>query len=142
MADSESSDIQVSIIVPMYKSARYIDGLMDSILNQTFTNFELICVNDGSPDNSRELLEQWAQRDHRIVIVNKPNGGVSSARNAGIDAARGEFIWFHDHDDYAYPDTLSTMVQEIGSRDFLISDFINAKELGSDAPKTGGGGQN
>lgn len=120
--------INVSIIVPIYNSAKYIDELMDSILNQTFIDFELILVNDGSSDNSLELLEEWGKRDERIVIVNKKNGGVTSARNAGIDIAKGEYVWFHDHDDYAFSNTLATMYKEVGDRDFLIAGWKKAKE--------------
>ncbi len=99
MANSETSDVQVSIIVPMYKASKFVDCLMGSVLNQTFTNFELICVNDGSPDNTYELLQNWANKDNRIVLINKhKNGGASSARNAGLEVAKGELIWFHDCD--------------------------------------------
>lgn len=118
--------ITVSIIVPIYKSAQYIQGLMNSILAQTYSKFELIVVNDGSPDNSLSMLLEWAGKDQRVKVINKPNGGVSSARNAGIDSATGDYIWFFDHDDYAFPDTLETMCDAIGNRDFLIAGWLKA----------------
>ena len=139
MASSNSADIRVSVIVPMYKAAPFVDSLMDSVLNQTFSDFELICINDGSPDNTLGLLQKWEAQDSRIVLINKEkNEGVSAARNAGIEAARGEYIWFHDCDDWAYPDTPATMFGEIGSRDFLITDFINTKKPDPSAKQGGG----
>ncbi len=89
----------VSILVPVYNIADYLAECLDSLLSQTLREIEIICVNDGSTDNSLEILEQYAKRDPRIVIVNKENGGLPSARNAGIDAARGIYGGFVDGDD-------------------------------------------
>lgn len=89
----------VSIVVPVYNVSSYIDWCLESVHNQTYSDIEVICVNDGSTDDSLDKLEKWARVDHRIRIVNKPNGGLSSARNAGIDVAKGDYVCFLDSDD-------------------------------------------
>ncbi|MFB4168894.1 glycosyltransferase [Virgibacillus sp. JSM 102003] len=94
----------ISIIVPVYNSSQYISKCIDSILAQTFQNFELILVNDGSTDQSGQICDQYAEKDSRIVVIHKKNGGVSSARNAGINTAMGEYISFVDGDDWVYKD--------------------------------------
>ena len=94
---------RVSIIVPVYKTEKYIHRCIDSILAQTFTDFELILVDDGSPDNCGAICDEYAAKDSRIKVIHKENGGASSARNAGIDAARGEHLMFCDSDDVASP---------------------------------------
>ncbi len=90
----------VSILVPIYNIAEYLPECLESLLSQTLKEIEIICVNDGSTDNSLEILEQYANKDARIVIVNKENGGLPSARNAGINAAHGVYVGFVDGDDY------------------------------------------
>ncbi|MFK9089944.1 glycosyltransferase [Bacillus salipaludis] len=89
----------ISIIVPIYNVEKYLNNCIDSILAQTYTNFELILVNDGSTDRSRVICDDYVQKDKRIRVVHKKNGGVSSARNAGIDVASGEYVAFVDPDD-------------------------------------------
>lgn len=91
---------QISVIVPVYKAEKYLHRCIDSILAQTFTDFELILVNDGSPDNCGAICDEYAQKDKRIKVIHKDNGGVSSARNAGLDIARGNIICFVDSDDW------------------------------------------
>ena len=91
---------EVSIIVPVYNVEKYLSFCLDSLVNQTFKDIEIICVNDGSTDNSTEVLEHYAGFDKRIKIINKENGGLSSARNAGLDAASGKYIAFVDSDDF------------------------------------------
>lgn len=91
---------KLSIVVPVYKVEEYINKCVDSILDQTFTDFELILVDDGSPDNSGKICDEYAQKDERIIVIHKENGGLSDARNIGIDAAQGEIIGFVDSDDY------------------------------------------
>ena len=100
----------VSIIIPAYNVERYIGPCLDSIIAQTFTDFEVIAVNDGSTDNTGAILDAYASRDERIRIIHTPNGGVSSARNAGIEAARGEYFLFFDGDDFAEPYTVADLV--------------------------------
>lgn len=94
----------LSVIVPVYKAEKYLHRCVDSIIAQTWSNLEIILVDDGSPDNSGAICDEYAARDSRIRVIHKPNGGVSSARNAGIDAATGEYIAFVDSDDYIAPD--------------------------------------
>lgn len=92
--------IKVSIVVPVYNVEKYLEKCLDSLINQTLKDIEIICVNDGSTDNSGKILDEYAQKDNRIVVINKENGGVSSARNLGLSAVRGEYIGFCDPDDW------------------------------------------
>lgn len=101
----------ISIIVPVYNAAKYIDRCITNILLQTYRDFELICVNDGSTDNSFEILQQFAQNDLRIRLINKKNSGVSCARNTGLDIARGKYIAFIDSDDYVAKDYLDKLYE-------------------------------
>ena len=103
---------KVSIIVPVYNTEKYLARCIDSILAQTFTDFELILVNDGSKDNSGKICDEYAQKDSRIVVIHKENGGVSSARNKGIDVAQGEWISFVDSDDWISSDFLSSFTYD------------------------------
>ena len=93
----------ISIIVPIYNVDKYLSRCIDSILNQTFKNFELILVNDGSTDKSLDICKYYKNIDNRKYIINKKNGGLSSARNAGLEIARGKYIGFVDSDDYIHP---------------------------------------
>ncbi|WP_164667396.1 glycosyltransferase family 2 protein [Virgibacillus doumboii] len=95
---------EISIIVPVYNSSPYIKKCLDSILTQTFKNFELIVVNDGSTDHSGDICNQYAQKDNRVRVVHKKNGGVASARNTGLEMAKGEYVSFVDGDDWIYED--------------------------------------
>lgn len=96
-----------SIIVPVYNAKRTLRRCVDSILAQTYHNFELILVNDGSTDSSGAIIDEYATQDTRIRAIHKSNGGVSSARNAGLDIARGDYVVFVDSDDYITPPHLS-----------------------------------
>ncbi len=93
----------ISVIVPIYNVEKYLDRCIKSIVNQTYENLEIILVDDGSPDNSPKMCDEWAKKDKRIKVIHKENGGVSSARNIGIDKSRGEWITFVDADDYIEP---------------------------------------
>lgn len=95
-----SSKNVISIIVPIYKVEQYLRKSLDSIKNQTYKDFEVILVDDGSPDNSAAICEEYVSEDSRFRLVRKENGGLSSARNAGIDNAKGEYITFVDSDDW------------------------------------------
>lgn len=99
----------ISVIVPVYNVKNYLCRCIDSILSQTFPNFELVLVNDGSTDGSGELCDRYKALDSRISVIHKINEGASSARNAGLDAAKGEFILFVDSDDMVYPEYLEHM---------------------------------
>jgi glycosyltransferase involved in cell wall biosynthesis len=90
----------ISVIVPVYKVEQYLATCLNSIVNQTYKNLEIILVDDGSPDNCGKICDEYAQKDDRIVVLHQPNSGVSRARNAGLDIAKGEYIAFVDSDDY------------------------------------------
>lgn len=94
----------ISVIVPIYKVADYLPKCLDSILNQTYKNLEIILVDDGSPDLSPKICDEYATKDSRIIVIHKMNGGLSSARNAGLEIATGEYIAFVDSDDWLEPD--------------------------------------
>lgn len=93
---------QISVIVPVYKVEAYIHLCVDSLLSQTFTDYELILVDDGSPDHCGEICDEYATRDSRIHVIHQENGGLSAARNAGLDIAQGDYITFIDSDDVIY----------------------------------------
>lgn len=100
---------KISVIVPVYKVEQYLPHCIDSILAQTFTDFELLLIDDGSPDNSGRICNEYANKDTRIRVFHKENGGVSSARNLGLDNIRGEWITFGDADDYFLKDALEIL---------------------------------
>lgn len=102
----------ISIIIPIYNVALYLKQCLESIINQE-GNIEVILIDDGSPDESPSICDEYAQKNNRIHVIHKQNGGVSSARNAGLDAAQGEWIWFVDGDDYIAENVLKTIYQEI-----------------------------
>ena len=89
----------VSIIVPIYNVEKYIKECIDSIINQTYKNLEIILVDDGSPDCCPKICDEYSKKDKRIKVIHKENGGLSSARNAGLDVAKGEYVSFIDSDD-------------------------------------------
>ena len=96
----------ISVIIPIYNVEKYLRRCLDSVKNQTFQDWEAICVNDGSPDNSAAILAEYAAMDARFKIVNKENGGLSDARNAGMAEARGDYILYLDSDDFIHPQTM------------------------------------
>lgn len=115
------NNLFVSIIVPVYKVERYLPRCIESILGQTYTNFELILVDDGTPDRSGIICDRYAEKDSRIRVIHKENGGVSTARNAGIDAARGEWITFVDSDDWISSDYLEVLLTPMSSNDYDLT---------------------
>ena len=96
----------VSVIIPVYKVEQYLPACLDSLLGQTFTDWEAICVNDGSPDNCGQILAEYAKRDKRIKVLTQENQGLSMARNNGLKAASGEYVFFFDSDDCIHPQLL------------------------------------
>ena len=101
---------KISVIIPVYKVERYLDKCIESVVNQTHKNLEIILVDDGSPDNSPAICDEWAKKDSRIKVIHKENGGVSSARNLGIDEATGEYVCFVDSDDWVEPDYAESLL--------------------------------
>lgn len=111
----------VSIIVPVYKSEKYLVRLIESVLQQSYQNFELILVDDGSPDKSGDICDNFAKQDSRIVVVHKENGGCSEARNTGLNVVRGEYLTFIDGDDWMEPDCLEYLLGLIRDNDCEMS---------------------
>ncbi len=103
----------ISIIVPVYKAEKYLHRCVDSILAQTFTDFELLLINDGSSDNSGKICDEYAQKDNRVRVFHKENGGVSSARNLGLDNTKGDWITFVDSDDWLKPECLERLTNQL-----------------------------
>ncbi len=115
----------ITIIVPVYKVEKYLDRCIQSIVDQTYTNLEIILVDDGSPDNCPKMCDEWAKKDKRIKVIHKQNGGVSSARNAGLNIAKGIFIGFADPDDELDPKMYEKMIfsAEDGNRSIVICGY-------------------
>lgn len=116
---------KVSIIVPVYKVEQYLKRCVDSLINQTLQDIEIILVDDGSPDNCPQMCDEFAQLDSRIKVVHKQNGGLSSARNAGIAVSTGDYLGYIDSDDYAEPDMFErlyncTIQNDV---DFVMADY-------------------
>ena len=105
--------MKFSIIVPVYKVEKYIRSCIESILNQKYSDFELLLINDGSPDNSGEICDEYARSDERVKVFHQKNRGVSSARNVGLENSSGEYILFVDADDILYPDALFILKKTI-----------------------------
>ncbi len=100
MKKGNNNNVFISIVVPVYKVEKYLHQCVDSILNQTFYDFELILVNDGSPDNSPAICDEYASKDKRVTVIHQKNGGQTAARNAGLKRARGKYVFFVDSDDW------------------------------------------
>lgn len=127
----------VSVIIPIFNTQRYLRECIDSIINQTLKNIEIICVNDGSTDSSPAILDQYALEDNRIHVIHKTNSGYGHTMNTGIAAARGEYIAFVESDDYIEPDMLETLC-EIATReevDMVKADFAHVYGEGVDRYK-------
>lgn len=114
---------EISVIVPVYNTGKYLRRCVDSILAQTYTDFELLLIDDGSTDGSGAICDEYAAFDSRVCVFHKPNGGVSSARNLGLDHARGEWIAFVDSDDWIEPEYLACLFSNINGADLSICDF-------------------
>lgn len=118
---------QVTIIMPVYKAEATIRKSLDSILAQTLGDWELVIVDDGSPDSSGSVCDEYAQRDSRITVIHQQNGGVSAARQAGLDMAKGEYVIHVDPDDWVEPEMLDELYKKAKSddADMVICDFIS-----------------
>ena len=125
---------KISIIIPMYNVEKYLRRCLDSVQNQTFKDWQAICIDDGSPDNSGKIAEEYAARDKRFVVVHKKNCGVSAARNDGIKLARGRYIHFMDADDFIDSDYYEKMlrVAESTDADMVCSGFVTNTKYSRD----------
>lgn len=122
----------ISVIIPVYGVEKYLDKCVESVINQTYPEFEIILVDDGSPDNCPSMCDNWARRDDRIKVIHKKNGGLSSARNAGLDIADGEYVFFLDSDDYISEDCLERLFRAVLSdkSDVAVCDSVKVSESG------------
>lgn len=125
---------KVSVVVPVYNSAKYLKECLDSIAGQSFLDWEAVLVDDGSSDESPSILDDYAARDARFKVIHKVNGGVSMARNDGLDAATGDYVLFVDSDDYLAPNALEVAytTAQNENADVVITDHWNWKESGSE----------
>ena len=139
--------LRFSIIVPVYNIEKYLPSCIDSVLSQSFYDYELILIDDGSTDNSGFICDKYAEKDNRIKVIHKENGGVSSARNLGLDNAKGEWITFVDSDDWIGKNyfqilendineeidwVLINLIKSYDKHQTLITKFINNKLIKSD----------
>ena len=124
----------VSVIVPIYKTEKYLRKCIDSIVNQTYRELEIILVDDGSPDTSGQICDEYASCDPRIKVVHKKNGGLSDARNAGLNICSGTYVMFCDSDDWIEPDTINIAVDEMkkSNAELVVwgysADFVDTEE--------------
>ena len=110
---------RITVVIPVYNVEAYLRQCLDSVLNQTMSDWEAICVNDGSTDGSAGILEEYATRDSRFKVIAQKNGGLSSARNTGLDAAKGDYVLFLDSDVWLEPNALETLSQQLDGEDML-----------------------
>lgn len=122
----------VSVIIPVYNVEKYLPACLNSVINQTHKNLEIICVNDGSPDNSPQILKEYAKKDKRFVIIDQKNKGLSGARNEGMKHVTGEFCCFLDSDDAYYPDFIKRLLQIQKETD---ADIVECRAAKSRSPE-------
>lgn len=115
---------KISVIVPVYNVEKYLKQCLDSIVNQTYKNLEIIIVNDGTKDNSMKIVENYLQ-DNRIKVINKENGGLASARNSGLEKVTGKYISFIDSDDWIELNMYEELVSQINDEDILIYRYFS-----------------
>lgn len=122
---------KISIIVPAFNEEKYISRCLDSILNQTFSDFEVICIDDGSTDNTFKILTEYSEKDSRIIPLKNPGKGVSSARNFGIENSHGEYIGFVDSDDFIQPQMYEFLYKALQNNNSKLSfcNFIHTNQL-------------
>ena len=113
-------NVLISVIVPIYNSEKYLEQCIESIINQKYSNLEIILVNDGSVDGSLKICEKYAKKDNRIKVIDKKNEGVSVARNVGMEVSSGQWISFIDSDDWIDPDMFEKMLAKSKDDDFDV----------------------
>ncbi len=131
--------VKISVLIPVYNVSQFLEESIGSLLNQSFEDIELICVNDGSKDNSLEILNDFAKKDSRVKVIDKPNGGCGSARNRALEEATGEFFYFFDPDDYILPNAFEELIKNIESNGsdlvlFKIATFMDGEPINYDNP--------
>lgn len=123
----------ITVIVPVYNTATYLRPCLDSICAQTYTNIEILCVNDGSTDNSAEILEEYASKDSRVKIITQENAGLSAARNSALKVAKGEWVTGIDSDDYILPETLELCARHMSDPEIDLIRY-NIEDFRDDEP--------
>lgn len=131
--------IKISVVVPVYNAEEFLEESINSVLNQTLKDIEIICVNDGSKDNSLQMLNEFARRDNRVKVFDKENGGCGSARNFGLERAKGRYIYFFDPDDYILPNAFEKLYDNAINNDsdlvlFKIARFRDGEEVDYSIP--------
>ncbi len=122
--------MKFSIIVPCYNVEAYLDRCVESIISQDFSDFELILVDDGSTDSTGSLCDRWGEQDDRVRVIHKPNGGLSDARNRGMEAAEGEYLLFVDSDDFIREESLERIARAAQGQDVIITRLVEVYEDG------------
>lgn len=125
-------NLLVSVVVPVYKTERYLDQCISSIVSQTYSNLEILLIDDGSPDRCPEICDTWAKSDSRIRVIHKQNAGLGKARNTGIEQAKGAYICFFDSDDYILPDTIEKVYRKAADEtvDIVVFGFSTINDKG------------
>ncbi len=125
-------EIKISAIIPVYNTEKYLNRCLDSVCNQSLKEIEIIIVNDGSPDRSIDIIEKYQSNDERIRVINKKNGGISSARNAGIEIATGKYIINIDSDDWVEKNYFEDMYNKAEKKDLdiVVTDFLSDNDNG------------
>lgn len=123
--NGETMESLISVIVPVYNTAQYLKRCITSIQNNTYKNLEIICINDGSTDNSLNILKNLATCDSRIKVITQPNGGVSSARNSGLDIATGDYVAFVDSDDWVHFQYFEMLIQNSADADIVVGNYVS-----------------
>lgn len=123
-----SKDICISVIVPVYNTEKYLNSCVTSIVNQSYSDLQIILVDDGSPDRSGEICDSWAKKDSRIQVIHQKNAGVSAARNAGLKIAAGELISFVDSDDVLAPEAYEQLLKSRNGNDMVMGRMVLMEE--------------
>ena len=128
------NDVAVSVVIPVYNVEKYLKECVDSVLKQTYFSYEIILVDDGSTDASAKICDEYAAKDSRISVIHKPNGGLSSARNTGLQKARGAYVYFLDSDDYIVEYALEKLVEaaERDNADIVFFDAVSFADADGD----------
>ena len=136
IADKDNTGVKLSIIVPVYKAEKYLPKCISSILEQSFKNFELLLIDDGSPDKCPAICDEYAKLDSRVKVIHQQNAGVSRARNRGLEFANGQWIGFVDSDDFIERTAYEQLIEvaELNDCDAAIMDFAYVDENGLNIP--------
>lgn len=118
---------KVSIIIPVYNTEKYLDGCLDSVLNQTYNNLEIVCINDGSTDNSLKILENYKEKDKRVKVISQENKGIAQTRNIGLENITGDYVLFIDSDDFFSKKLVELLVKDIN--DYKNVDIVEFKHV-------------